>query len=36
LKSVLSNPEWLTDPDGKAMQAARECLHDLRKDAAKS
>jgi hypothetical protein len=36
LKSVLSDPEWLTDPDGKAMQAARECLHDLRKDAAES
>jgi hypothetical protein len=36
LKSVLSDPERLADPDGKAMQVARECLHDLRKDTAES
>jgi hypothetical protein len=33
---VLSDPEWLADPDGNAMQVARECLRDLRKDAAES
>ena len=31
-----SDPEWLADPNGKAMQVARECLHDLRKDAPES
>jgi hypothetical protein len=36
LKSVLSDPEWLADSDGKAIQAARKCLHDLHKDAAES
>ena len=29
MKSVLSDPEWLTDPDSKSMQVAMECLRDL-------
>jgi hypothetical protein len=32
---VLGDPEWLADPDGKAMQVAMECLHDMRKDRGK-
>ncbi len=32
LRTVLSDPEWLTDPDGKAIQVAMECLRDMNKD----
>jgi len=28
LKNVLSDPEWLDDPDGKAMRVATECLRE--------
>jgi hypothetical protein len=30
LQGVLSDPEWLDDPDGKAMTVAMECLRDTR------
>ena len=28
LKNVLTDPEWLDDPDGKAMRVAAECLRE--------
>ena len=34
--TFMSDPEWLADPDGKAIQVARECPHDLHKDTAES
>jgi hypothetical protein len=36
LKSVLSDPEWLNDPDGKAARVAMNCLRDMRKGAGQS
>jgi hypothetical protein len=30
LKVVLSDPEWLDDPDSKATQVAMECLREMR------
>lgn len=32
LKGVLSDPEWLDDPNGKAMKVALECLREMRRD----
>jgi hypothetical protein len=36
LKNVLSDPEWLDDPDGKAVQVAMECLREIREGRGKS
>lgn len=30
LKGVLNDPEWLNDPDGKAMRVAMGCLREMR------
>jgi hypothetical protein len=30
LKAVLGDPEWLADPDDKAMKVAAECLREMR------
>jgi len=30
IKGILSDPEWLADPDGKAMRVAMECVRELR------
>jgi hypothetical protein len=30
LKAVLNDPEWLSDPDGKAVKVAMECLREIR------
>jgi hypothetical protein len=35
LKSVLSDPEWLADPDGKATNVSLETLRDMRKETGK-
>ncbi len=36
LKSVLADPEWLDDPDGKATKVAVECLREMREGSGKS
>ena len=32
LKGVLNDPEWLSDPDGKAERVAAECLREMRRN----
>jgi hypothetical protein len=36
LKSVLSDPQWLDDPEAKAAKVAMECLREIREDAGES
>lgn len=36
LKAVLNDPEWLADPDGKAVEVARACICEMRKSSGQS
>jgi hypothetical protein len=36
MKTILTDPEWLDDPDGKATAVAMECLRELREGSEKS